>query len=81
MINLVALCSLFVAQPSVNKTVKLAEETSAIQAFMEDRLKGSVSIMSPLAKNKLPLFSFKSNPVMRAQKGNIQKLHEFKTEY
>jgi hypothetical protein len=43
-----------------------AEEVGKRQlpAFTEDRLKGSVSIMSPLAKNKLPLFSFK--PVMRA---------------
>jgi hypothetical protein len=51
--DLVALCSLFMAHPSVNKTVKFAGKCQ-LQAFTEDRLKGSVTITSPLAKNELP---------------------------
>jgi hypothetical protein len=48
------------------------------QTFNQDWLKGLVSIMSPLAKNKLPLFSFR--PVKQSQKGQILKLCEFKTD-
>ena len=78
--DLLSLDTHIVADKAVYSTVKNAYDlgTSQLEKFFKERFSGSVSIQEPLARNKLPLFTFK--PASKKRSANQLKVAELKTD-
>ena len=79
--ELVVLCANTVADKSVADTIRKAPEMATLQlkSFFEERLKSnSFSVLSPIARNKLPLFPFRKQSKKKPT-SNL-KLSELKTD-
>jgi len=78
--DLITLCSHTIAHKSVSETVKTAKQIGErqFQSFVDERLNGSLSVLSPLCRNKIPLFSFK--PLSKSHSVQSLKMHELKTD-
>ena len=78
--DLLSLDTHIVADKAVYSTVKKAYDlgTSQLEKFFKERFIGSVSIQEPLARNKLPLFTFK--PASKKRSANQLKVAELKTD-
>jgi len=79
--DLIALLTHTIADPSVSHGVRKAQEIGCSQynKFVDERLRtSSVSLLSPLARNKLHLFSYKSSA--KKHRSSNLKLSELKTD-
>lgn len=81
--DLIVLCSNMLADRIVADTVKRAQEigTSQFHTYFQDRLMDSeipVSVLSPIPRNKLPIFSYKKFSKSSTVTGI--KLTELKTD-
>ena len=80
--ELLVLCTNMLADSSVADSVRKAREIGSDQfrTFFDERLKSSdsLSVLAPIARNKLPLFSFKTRTKKKA--ASDLKLCELKTD-
>jgi hypothetical protein len=80
--DLIVLCSNMIAHDSVLNTVRTVEHVGEMQfnAFFADRLSdsGSLSVLSPIKRNKFPLFSYK--PQSKNCSSGKLKINALKTD-
>jgi hypothetical protein len=80
--DLIVLTTITVADKKVAETVRKAKEIGSVQfnTFFDERLKtsGSLSVLSPLARNKLPFFQFKT--ISKKQTASGLRVSELKTD-
>jgi len=78
--DLMSLNSHVLADIAVLKSVKTAHDVGTVQfqKFLKDRLQGSISVLTPVPRNKLPLFSFK--PLSKKGDSKSLKVRELKTD-